>query len=175
MVSMMKLKKLLGLNRRQVGFTLIELLVGLAITGLIVGAISSAIYQVIHVNASDSSRMTAVKQLETAVDTIRQDALVAQKTDIPDSSTLVLTRVNWADNIVYSITYRISNNNLMRDESINGAPATSRVVAYYVDGFSPSKDPSSSKITVVISATVNSIKPVTETRTIDIFPRTAAS
>jgi prepilin-type N-terminal cleavage/methylation domain-containing protein len=170
----MKLRKSSGSIRNQVGFTLIELLIGIAITGLIIGGISTAIYQVMNINALDSSRMTAVKQIENAIDTIRPDVIAAQI--IPDSasSTLILTSVRWSDNKEYSITYSRLNNNLVREESINHGASTSKVVAQHIDGFTWQKD-SSGKITIVLSATVSSFRSASETRTFHIFPRSTSS
>jgi prepilin-type N-terminal cleavage/methylation domain-containing protein len=168
----MKLSRIIRIFKRQSGFTLVELLVALAITGLLAGGIATAILQVTTINSSNSSRMTAVKQIEYAIDTIRQDIIAAQKTPDSGNSTYTLSRVSWSDKTEYSITYRLVDDNLVREESINHGIATSRVVAQNIDEISWVKDPSG-KVIFTISATVNSVRSATETRTFDIYPRPA--
>jgi type II secretory pathway component PulJ len=53
------------LNKRQRGFTLSELLITPTIALLITGMLSAVIFQIFVINTENSSRMPAIKQLET--------------------------------------------------------------------------------------------------------------
>ena len=70
--------------------------------------------------------MTAIKQVENAIDTIRQDVIMAQKVT-PDLSQasgfpLTLTWVTWTDPETVLITYDLnSESELIRDEYVNGS------------------------------------------------------
>jgi len=69
------------IHKDQRGFTLIELIVAIAITGLITGGITTAIFQVFNVNTLSNNHMLALRQVQNAGYWISHDAQMAQATD----------------------------------------------------------------------------------------------
>ena len=132
------------INKDQRGFTLIELIVAIAITGLITGGITTAIFQVFSVNALSNNHMLALRQVQNAGYWISHDAQMAQNItlgDNPDTpppadppnppETEILTLVwvgwgriwkqgndNWQSIDTYEVRYTYDNNKLWRYERI---------------------------------------------------------
>lgn len=52
--------------KRQLGFSLVELLAALAITGLVVSGLGTAIYQMLSVTQYGNARLTASHELQNA-------------------------------------------------------------------------------------------------------------
>lgn len=176
--------KILKSAHRQRGLTLVDLLVGLAITGLLASGITAAISQVLTVNSASMSRMIAIKQIESAIDTIRPDVIAAQNitpgTSAGNGFILTLNRINWHDNSLLEIAYYVDSekNELIRSETGNstGENITSEeVIASNIASLSMQdwEYYSGGKITLTLVAVVNSSRSATETRTFDIFPRPA--
>jgi prepilin-type N-terminal cleavage/methylation domain-containing protein len=161
----------------QSGFTLIELLVAVAISGLLAAGVVMAISQVISVNAGSTSRMLAVKQIESVIDIIRPDVIMAKKVT-PDASTtgfpLTLTRANWEESqntIIY--TFDAANSELIRDDG-----SVVKVIAQNIESIemvnkSEYTSGDETKVTLIITASVGGYRPAKETRQFDIFPRPA--
>lgn len=88
------------INKSRSGFTLIELLVAIAITAIIIGGITVAIFQVVTGNARDSNHMTAVRQVQNAGYWFSRDAQMAQSIMSDDDATeeeevLTLSWTGW--------------------------------------------------------------------------------
>ena len=98
----------------QKGFTLPELLITVAITGLIVGVLGTAIYQIITITESGNDRMTAIHELQNAGHWVSLDGQMAKIAT--GGNELVLTLPDDDDS---SITYEVVNRELRRtaDES----------------------------------------------------------
>ena len=169
----------LGLiNKKQRGFTLIELLIAIAITSLITGGITTAIFQTFTVNARTSSHMTAVRQVQNAGHWISQDAQMAQDVE-PSGATgfnpLTLTWTEWVDSTDNVVTYTITvDGELKRSHSEDGGVPSEMIVARYID-----TDPTKTKceligdvLTVTITAAVGDYpETVSETRVYEVIRR----
>ena len=88
--------KLGQLNKGQAGFTLIELVMATGIASVIASGAYMAIYQVLAVNSRSTIHMTAIKEVEFAINRITPDAQMAQivSGDILSPNGLTLA---WAD------------------------------------------------------------------------------
>ncbi len=142
----MILRRLGQMNKNQRGFALIEVLIVIAITGIISGGITTAIFQVFDVNARSTAHMTAVKQVESAVYWISRDAQMAQGVvtgDDPETEFLILTWADWyytEGQVTYTahqVTYSIANGELKRSH-LSVSPehpseTTEAVVARHID------------------------------------------
>ena len=166
----------LGLiNKKQRGFTLIELLIAIAITALITGGITTAIFQTFTVSARDSSHMTAVRQVQNAGHWISQDAQMAQ--DVDDNPTapkiLELTWIEWEDGTVNVVTYSITaDDELKRSHFEDGVPTSEMIVARYINLAYTSCQFTGGVLSVTITATVGDYpETVSETRLYEITPR----
>jgi len=162
------------INKNQRGFTLIELVVAIAITALIIGGITMAIFQVFDVNSRSTTRMTAVKQVENAVHWLSRDAKMAQDVQPGENSgfPLNLTWVEW-DNTVNQVTYALENGGLKRSHSVDGGEPTETVVARHIDS-----DPAMTNcefdggvLTFELTANLGGFRPASETRVCEVIPR----
>ena len=168
----------LGLiNRNQMGFTLIELMLAIAITGVITGAITTTIFQVVNSSARTNNHMMAVRQVQNAGYWVSRDAQMAQVVepagelvDTPAGTgfPLTLTWTEW-DGTVNEITYILEGTELWRDydgqrdpvaQFVNPDPEKTR--CEFTDG----------KLTFTITATVGSNSQAqSETRIYEVKPR----
>ena len=168
----------LGLiNKKQRGFTLIELLIAIAITSVITGGITTAIFQTFTVNARTSSHMTAVRQVQNAGHWISQDAQMAQEV-LPSGATgfnpLTLTWTEWVDSTENVVTYSITvDDELKRSHSEDGGAPIEMIVARYIDLTNTSCLVTADGVLVVtITAAVGDYpETVSETRVYEVTPR----
>ncbi len=178
----------LGLiHKKQRGFTLIELLIAVAITALITGVVTTAIFQTFTVNARTSSHMTAVRQVQNAGLWISQDAQMAQEveptpTPDPDGFPLTLTWTEWDTGTVNVVTYDIVGTEFKREFVIRDANGVeigsgTTIVARYIDSANcvftdTNGDGVDDTLTFTITATVGGYpETVSETRVYEITPR----
>jgi prepilin-type N-terminal cleavage/methylation domain-containing protein len=167
-------------TRRQGGFTLVELLVAVAITGLITAALSTSIFQIMTINVSSSSRMTAIKQVEAAVAIMREDIMVAQQV-IPDTTgetgfPLTLTWVDWETDVTNTVTYSLNaDHDLVRSHDLDPGETTDRVIARNIQSIIVENpdEYAGGKITLLITANLEGFRSASETRAFDIYPRPA--
>jgi len=103
------------MKKREPGFTLVELLITLAITGLIISVIGSAIYQLITVAEYGNDRLTATHELENTAHWFSLDG--QQASAASGGSGLVLTLPNRP-----SVTYSLVGTELRR--TAGSAPMT---------------------------------------------------
>jgi prepilin-type N-terminal cleavage/methylation domain-containing protein len=171
------------MNKRQRGFTLIELVIAVAITGAITSGIAMSIFQTLDYNARSNSRMVAIKQVEEAIHYISRDVQMAQIIEPepapdPDGFPLVLTWVEWENNIVNVVTYSIEGDELKRKHDVGGSTASDRAVARHVDTSSDDTycefDETDWIFTLKITATVSGYpEDISETREVRVTPRTS--
>jgi prepilin-type N-terminal cleavage/methylation domain-containing protein len=160
-----------GIRKQQGGYTLIEILVALAIAGLLATGILTSITQLFTVNASSNARMTAIKQIELAVDRIRMDMQMAQEIydsdpDNPDVF-LVLKWKEW-DNTLNEVKYSINT----ASHQLNRQPSQGALnaVARNIESVQTS-ELISGNWRVIITANVEGFKSAVESRTFEVQPR----
>jgi prepilin-type N-terminal cleavage/methylation domain-containing protein len=104
----MKFKlKLMPKHQRQTGMTMVELVMAVAITGIIVSFLGTAIYQIINVSGYGNDRLSAQSSLQNAASWFNVD--IQQSVAATGGSQLVLTL---SDNT--TVTYSVVNNDLRR-------------------------------------------------------------
>ena len=171
----------LGLvHKNQRGFTLIEVLIAIAVTALIIGGITMAIFQTFTVSARTSSHMTAVRQVQNAGHWISQDAQMAQEVDTNDDlgtplelELVTLTWTEWVDGTVNTVIYSITaDDELKRSHSEDGGPPTAMIVARFIDLAETKSELSDDTLILTITATVSDFTGETsETGVYEITPR----
>jgi len=161
----------------QKGFTLIEMIAVIAITGLISGGITAAIYNVWNVNALSSSHMTAVKQVENGIHWMSRDAQMAQVVDRTGIAgfPLTLTWVEW-DGTEKTVTYTLDGDKLIRSYSVDNGEEiqTSQIVVAEQIDTNPNLTKClwmSGRLTIKLTASVSGFREAIETRECDIIPR----
>ncbi|GEM_PF-510898 len=98
--------------KSQEGFSLPELLVTVAITGLIVGFLGTAVYQILNVTEYGSDKMTATHELQNTAHWVSHDGQMASTAS--GGSELVLTLADSSQ-----VTYGLVGSEILRtdDES----------------------------------------------------------
>lgn len=87
--------------KRQLGFSLVELLAALAITGLVVSGLGTAIYQMLSVTQYGNARLTASHELQNAAHWFSFDGQRASSASGGSLLTLTLSDNSF---ITYSLT-----------------------------------------------------------------------
>ena len=161
-------------NKSQKGFTLNELLIALAITGVIGGTITMSIIQLVSVNAQNTSRITALKQVENATYWISRDAQMAQTVQTVGGSGFPLT-LTWVDfdNTSNNVTYSLQSGELRRAYSVNGGQPTVTVVAKQISNNSTATNFQfdGDVLTFKITASPGGFRPVSESRVTQVVPK----
>jgi prepilin-type N-terminal cleavage/methylation domain-containing protein len=165
------LKSILGKTARQKGLTLIELLISIAVTGLLAVVIVTSIFQVLSINASSGSRMTAIKQVEKSIDRIRMDVQMAQEITTSDAlDPNVFLKLKWKDwdNTANEINYTLdpTSHQMARQSSGTVIKVADSIASVQVSHLA------SGNWEITITATVEGMKPATEIRTFEVQPRT---
>ena len=115
--------------KKQAGITMVELIVAIAVTGIIVTFLGTAIYQIITVSEYGNSRLIALHELQNAAYWLNTDGQGA--VNATGGSQLVLTL---SDNS--TVTYSLVGTDLLR--SSGGLPMTLArnisVVSFSVSG-----------------------------------------
>ena len=123
-----------SLVKRSHGFSLIEVLVALAITGMIMGGISTAIFQMFVVNNQNTNAITAQRQVQYVGFNMSRDGQSAQVVTIGNSPVgtgfpVTFEWIDWDGN-KHEVEYRISDGTVFRSESINdGSPAETSIAS----------------------------------------------
>ena len=99
----------------QRGFTLVELVMAIAITGLIIGILGTAIFQIVNVTGYGNDRMIATHELQNAAHWVSLDGQRASSASggnelvltLPDNSSITYT-VNGTE------LYRVTSDSQMR-------------------------------------------------------------
>lgn len=161
----------LGLiNKKQRGFTLVELMLAMALTGIITGAITMTILQVVNSTARTNNHMIAIRQVQNAGYWLSRDVQMAQivePTDPdPDGFPLTLTWTDWGGT-VNVVAYTLNGTDLVRDDGDQNP------VAEFIESVDVSPRPyTSGALTFTVTATVGGgSQGQSETRTYEIVPR----
>jgi prepilin-type N-terminal cleavage/methylation domain-containing protein len=165
------LRSILRKIEQQNGITLMELLIAVAITGLLAVVIVTSIVQVLNINASSGSRMTAIKQVERSIDRIRMDVQMAQEivtTDVDDPN--VFLKLEWKewDNTVNEVIYTLDPTSHQMNRQSSG---TVNIVAESIASVQVSQL-AGGNWEFTITSTVEGMKPSTEIRTFEVQTRT---
>jgi len=130
-----RLKKI---NKNQKGFTLIELIVVIAITGLIISAITVTIFQLFSISARSDSHMLAVRQVQNAGYWISHDTQMAQSVETDGGTTGFPLKLTWSnewDSNTYEVVYNLieADSELRRSYKVNDDDPNVTLVAEYID------------------------------------------
>ncbi len=149
---------------------MVELVMAMGVSAIIVSGSTATIYQVFMNNAQNTAHMTAVKQVENALHFMVRDIQMSQniQTDnLTGDEILKLRWIDW-DNTTYQVIYSLTNGELFRNYSLGGQTTVSRYIATL--DVSP-KPYGNGKVTVSISVTIGGARPASETREVEILPR----
>jgi prepilin-type N-terminal cleavage/methylation domain-containing protein len=153
----MKMKKL---KKSERGFTLIELLIAIAITGIIAGAITGAVFQVFSINTRTTNRMAAVSQVQNAGFWVSPDVQMAQNVT-PGGCPNCLLTLSWTDwegdehEVIYTLEDMSGGvQKLQRSHSVNGGDPTVTRVAEYINPAGTSCVWADGELTFTVTATV---------------------
>jgi len=168
------LRRLRAIINDQKGFTLIEMIVVVAIIGLISGAVAGTVSQVFVVNAQSTARMTAVKQVESAVHWISRDAQMAQIV-LPSGGPGFPLNLSWKEwnNTTNNVSYALQNGELLRSHSINGSAPSQTVIAEHIntDTGMTEFNYDSGVVIFKLTASVSGFRQASETRVVKVIPR----
>ena len=161
-------------------------MLAIAISGIITGAITTTIFQVVTGTARTNNHMTVVKQVESAGYWVSRDAQMAQhvylewggETPVGSKFPLRLTWTDWNSNDAHQVIYTLEiggePKRLVRSHSINGGEPTEAIVAQYiVPGLAKtSLDFTNGVLTFTVTATMGTgSQEQSETRVYKIVPR----
>jgi prepilin-type N-terminal cleavage/methylation domain-containing protein len=173
------LEKIKTTKHNQHGFTLIELLIGLVITAIIGTVVMVSLSQIMGVGESNKNRVTAINQVENALQYVNKDVQVANTITLDPSSgsgfPVSLIWKTW-DNKTCKVVYTTENGNMIRRyyENDMNLPVAVNLVAYSIDISSPGQTNCNyvnNLFTLKLTSTVGAYKPISVTRTIKITPR----
>lgn len=166
----MKLLKTGLLKRGQRGFTLIELALAMAIGGIIAGAITMTIFQIVDSSGRTSNHMTAVRQAQSAGYWVTKDVHMAQVISTEEDEDGLPLEVSWTewDGTVNEVTYELQGTDFVRDH--NGQPD---VIAQFIESVEVSPRPyTGDKLAFTVNVQVGAGSAVQlETRTYEVIPR----
>jgi len=175
-----RLKKI---NKNQKGFTLIELIVVIAITGLIISAITVTIFQLFSISARSDSHMLAVRQVQNAGYWISHDTQMAQSVETDGGTTGFPLKLTWSnewDSNTYEVVYNLveADGKLKRSYKVNDDDPSEMLVAEYIDTDNTNcefndtdGDGNKDTLFLKVTATVSGRHEATETRVYEVIPR----
>ena len=131
------------------GMTLAELLLALAITGLIMSTLVTAIYQIYHVTGWGGNQMRVQHDLQNAATWLNRDVVSASRADVSGSQmVLTIPYLSTGTILTRTITYTHSAPHLIRDSGVSTVTVASHVGSV---AFSPT-----GKVTSAITITITS-------------------
>ena len=163
--------ELLKLKYNKSGFTIIEAIISIAVVGILGTGIAIFLSQTISVNASNSSQMQALQQVEKAGYWVGFDVQQAQTVSpaIGSGFPLQLSWTDWSGNS-YQSTYTITGGTMQRSLIVNSGPPTVTFVAQSVNTNSTLTNCTffGGQLTLEVTATIGKFN---ETRTYQLKPR----
>jgi prepilin-type N-terminal cleavage/methylation domain-containing protein len=168
----MRIEMLKKLRSLQHGFTLIEVLMVLAITGIIAPVIVLSISQLFSVNASSISRMSAIKQMESIIDSIRPDIQMGQQivTSDPNDPNVFLA-IYWTDWDNNQNNIKYSWNPITHELKRTPAKSALNAIAKNIASKPVVSKMANNNWSITLVATVEDYKSSTESRTFEVNPR----
>ena len=176
-------------RQKEEGASLIELLVAIAISGVLIGGIATAVMQVMIVKAMSANMVTATKQVENAFHYLIKDVQMSQNITAPEEleepEWLEFTWY-WADEDApyHWVDYEIEEDKLYRHETAFKLEDDELVlvrelrirVAQYIDTDLlhwelSGQGTDEENLEITIAATVGGYRSATETRVIAVAPR----
>lgn len=128
-------KVLARISRQAGGYALVEIIITVAILGLLSAGINASIIQTIRLGSNSSEYMTAIKQVENAMQRIIADIQQAQTVALTpvEGFPIELSWVDW-DGINHAITYQImGGGELQRTYTAGAGSPQYAVVGRYID------------------------------------------
>jgi hypothetical protein len=144
----------------------------ISVTAMLVTGISVSISQVFSVNAASKARMLAVKEIESAIDSIRPDILSGHQilTSDPDPNVFLVSKwTEWDSPTAYNVRY--SWNPTTHQLSRTPSEGTLNVFAKDIASRPVVTKLDNGNWSITIEATVEGYKSATETRTFEVKPR----
>jgi prepilin-type N-terminal cleavage/methylation domain-containing protein len=162
-----------GRNRRFArnhGFTLIEIVIAMGIGSLVTAGGTATVYQIFSNNARNTANMVAVKQVENALHFLQRDVQMAHtiQTSQTGADRITLTWVDWDTSETHTVRYTVTSSDKLVRTVDAGASET---VAQYIAVLTPQAYTPGDPLTLTITSTVIGWQPSTETRTVQILPR----
>jgi len=178
----MMFHRLKSLHKNQKGFTLIELIVVIAITGLIISAITVTIFQLFNISARSDSHMLAVRQVQNAGYWINHDTQTAQSVETDGGATGFPLDVTWTEweGDKQRVVYSLVDDKLQREHYTNYDPVTNPdpdstiFVAEYINTDSTKTNCvfTNGVLTLTVTAAAGDWPQVeSETRVYEVIPR----
>jgi len=164
-----------GVNRDQRGLTLIETLIAITIGGLIIAGITISIIQLMNVNNSGVSHMTAMNQVQNTGYWISKDTLQAKCIDLGLDGGFPLV-LAWTSPDTYDnneVHYTLANHRLQRDIFVNNVPVGSTHIANDISSISLENE--LGKYTLMVTAKTSGQHEDSATRVYYIVPRVLGS
>lgn len=130
----------MNIKNGEKGFTLIEFMAATAVGGLMMGILVPSIFQVIRHSDNNTTRTTAVNQIENTAHWLSADGQSAQSTDLIEGTpadTMTLYWTDWADwsgyadpgdFVQHSVTYSLVSGELQR----NFDGTSTKTIAKYI-------------------------------------------
>jgi len=167
----MKLLKTGWLKRDQKGFTLIELALAMAIGGIIAGAITMTIFQIVDSSGRTSNHMTAIRQAQSAGYWVTKDAQMAQVISTEDDEDGLPLELSWTEwgGAEHEVTYELQGTDFVRQH--NGEEDV--IIARFVESVEISPRPyPGGELTFTVNVQVGDGAAMQiETRTYEVIPR----
>ena len=160
------------INRKQSGFTFIELSIAMLVTAIISVGVIAITTQLLTAPMSYSARLTAVMQVDDAIDAITRDAMQAKTISVnTPGDFLYVTWLDYGTGVSNYVTYTIDSTAKTLLRSQNGETAI--IIARNVDS-APSNTwctLSGNALTLNFTSKVTASRPTSETRQVQILRR----
>jgi prepilin-type N-terminal cleavage/methylation domain-containing protein len=156
--------------QKQKGFTLVELLVALAVGTVILTGAAGAVYQLIKTTANTNSQVVVLDEINRVVLQLKKDLQSRESANI--SAGYDAITLHWVNQTafeeecpqVYSITYSLSDSNLMRTSD-----NTTSIVARQIESIS--YNGTEDYVDVVVTATSSKFPYKSKTLSFRVYKR----
>jgi prepilin-type N-terminal cleavage/methylation domain-containing protein len=163
----------------QHGFTILELLVALTISAVIGTVVMVSLFQIMNVSEGNKNRITAINQVENALQYVNRDVQSANSITLDSTSDsgfpVSMIWKTW-DNKTCKAVYLMESGKMIRNyyENDLANPLRVNMVAQSIDTSSTSRtncEYNNNLFTIKLTSTVGTYKPVSVSRTINVSPR----